>query len=100
MLASRYGHTNIIQLLLEHGADINLQDQVSSSAKIVCECLPYCCAPGMQYNKNSTDVNSNVCLPEYECLALSKLAPRPCYMFHCVEDDYLEARYVYSHSGT
>ncbi len=40
MLASRDGHTNIVQLLLEHGADINLQDKVSSSAKIVCECFP------------------------------------------------------------
>ncbi len=46
MLASGYGHTNIVQLLLEHGADINLQDKVGSSAKIVRECLPYCCAPG------------------------------------------------------
>ncbi len=45
MLASRDGHTNIIQLLLEHCADINSQDKVSSSAKIVCECFPYCCAP-------------------------------------------------------
>ncbi len=36
MLASRYGHTNIVQLLLEHGADANLQDEVSSSAKSVC----------------------------------------------------------------
>ncbi len=41
MLAS---HTNIVQLLLEHGADTNLQDKVSSSAKIVCEDFPYCCA--------------------------------------------------------
>ncbi len=32
MLASRYGHTNIVQLLLEHGADVNLLDEVSSSA--------------------------------------------------------------------
>ncbi len=31
MVASRYGHTNIIQLLLEHGADANLQNKVSSS---------------------------------------------------------------------
>ncbi len=36
MLASRYGHTNIVQLLLEHGADISLQGEVSSSANIVC----------------------------------------------------------------
>ncbi len=33
MLASRNGHANIVvQLLLEHGADANLQDKVSSSA--------------------------------------------------------------------
>ncbi len=30
MLASRYDHTNIVQLLLEHGADANLQTKVSS----------------------------------------------------------------------
>ncbi len=36
MLASRYGHTNIVQLLLEHGADANLQTKVSSSDNIVC----------------------------------------------------------------
>ncbi len=30
MVASGYGHTDIIQLLLEHDADINLQDMVSS----------------------------------------------------------------------
>ncbi len=34
MVASRYGHTNIVQLLLEHGADATLQDKVSSSAKL------------------------------------------------------------------
>ncbi len=39
MVASTYGHTNIVQLLLEHGADINLQNKVSSSAKIVCASL-------------------------------------------------------------
>ncbi len=39
MLASKYGHTNIVQLLLEHGADTNLQNKVSSSAKIVSVCL-------------------------------------------------------------
>ncbi len=44
MLASVYGHTNIEQLLLEHGTDANLQTKVSSSANIVCECLPCCCA--------------------------------------------------------
>ncbi len=36
MFASRYGHTNIVQLLLERGADANLQSKVSSSANIVC----------------------------------------------------------------
>ncbi len=36
MFASKYGHTNIVQLLLEHGANANLQSKVSSSAKIVC----------------------------------------------------------------
>ncbi len=36
MLASKYGHTNIVQLLLEHGANANLQTKVSSSANIVC----------------------------------------------------------------
>ncbi len=36
MLASRDGHTNVVQLLLEHGADANLQTKVSSSANIVC----------------------------------------------------------------
>ncbi len=36
MLASRYGHTNIVQLLLEHGADANMKDKVSTSANIVC----------------------------------------------------------------
>ncbi len=46
MLASRDGHTNIAQLLLEDGADANLQGKVSSSAKIVCECIPCCCALG------------------------------------------------------
>ncbi len=35
MLASRDGHTNIVQLLLEDGADANLHDEVSSSANIV-----------------------------------------------------------------
>ncbi len=54
MFASGYGHTNIVQLLLEHGADASLQDKVSSSAKIVCDYLPYCCAPGMQHNYYST----------------------------------------------
>ncbi len=43
MLAS---HTNIVQLLLEHGADTNLQDKVSFSANVVCESFPYCCALG------------------------------------------------------
>ncbi len=38
MFASRYGHTKIVQLLLEHGANANLQDKVSSSAKN-CVCL-------------------------------------------------------------
>ncbi len=50
MLASGYGHTNIVQLLLEDGADANLQDKVSSSANIERECLPYYCAPGIQHN--------------------------------------------------
>ncbi len=36
MFASRYGHTNIVQLLLEHGTDTNLRDEVSSSANSVC----------------------------------------------------------------
>ncbi len=54
MLASRNGRTNIVQLLLEHGANANLQDEVSSSSKIVCECLPYCCALGIQHNYYST----------------------------------------------
>ncbi len=42
MVASKYGHTNIIQLLLEHCADANLQNKVSSSANVVCECLQEC----------------------------------------------------------
>ncbi len=54
MFASEYGHTNIVQLLLEHGADANLQDEVSSSANIVCECLPYRCAPDIQHNYYNT----------------------------------------------
>ncbi len=54
MLASKYGHTNIVQLLLEHDADINLQNKVRSSANIACECLPYCCAPGLQHKYYST----------------------------------------------
>ncbi len=37
MLACAYGHTNIVQLLLEHGTDVNLQDEVSSSDNI-CVC--------------------------------------------------------------
>ncbi len=36
MLASRCGHTNIVQLLLEHGADANLQTKVNSSDIIAC----------------------------------------------------------------
>ncbi len=36
MVASAFGHTNIVELLLEHDADATLQDKVSSSAKIVC----------------------------------------------------------------
>ncbi len=39
MVASRYGHTNIVQLLLEHDAENNLQNKVSSSAKVVCASL-------------------------------------------------------------
>ncbi len=35
MFASRHGRTNIVQLLLEHGADADLQDKVSSSAKVL-----------------------------------------------------------------
>ncbi len=35
MLASGDGHTNIVQLLLEH-ADVNLQTKVSFCANIVC----------------------------------------------------------------
>ncbi len=46
MVASGDGHTNIVQLLLEHDADTKLQDKVSSSVKIVCECFPYCYALG------------------------------------------------------
>ncbi len=34
MIASEDGYTNIVQLLLEHDADNNLQDEVSSSAII------------------------------------------------------------------
>ncbi len=51
MYASKYGHTNIVQLLLERDANINLQNKV---VNIVCECLPYCCAPGIQHNYCST----------------------------------------------
>ncbi len=40
MLASRYGHTNIVQLLLEHGADANLQTKVSFS--VIIECVSVC----------------------------------------------------------
>ncbi len=54
MIASRCGHTNIVQLLLEHDAEINLQNKVSFSANIVCQCSPYCCAPGIQHNYYST----------------------------------------------
>ncbi len=37
MLASRYSHTNIVATTAAGtGADINLQDKVSSSANIVC----------------------------------------------------------------
>ncbi len=54
MVASGYDRTNIVQLLLEHGADANLQNKVSFSAKIVCECLPYCCAPDTQHNYYGT----------------------------------------------
>ncbi len=36
MLASTNGHTNVVQLLLEHGSDANLQSKVSSFANIVC----------------------------------------------------------------
>ncbi len=36
MLASECGHTNVVQLLLEHDVDANLQNKVSSSANIVC----------------------------------------------------------------
>ncbi len=45
MIASEYGHTNIVQLLLEHGADANLRNKVSSSANIVCVsvCLAAVC---------------------------------------------------------
>ncbi len=40
MLTSKYGHTNTVQLLLEHGADANLQNKVSFCAKLcVCACL-------------------------------------------------------------
>ncbi len=55
MVASRYGHTNIVQLLLGHGADVNLQVKVSSSANIVCVSVCfYCCARGIQHNYYST----------------------------------------------
>ncbi len=36
MLASTYGHTNSVQLLLEHGVDANLQTKVSSFDDIMC----------------------------------------------------------------
>ncbi len=35
MFVSEHGHTNIVQLLLDHDADINLQTKVSSSANIL-----------------------------------------------------------------
>ncbi len=46
MLASRYGHTNIVQLLLEHDADVNLQAEVSSLYNVlpcVSTCISTCC---------------------------------------------------------
>ncbi len=65
MFASAYGHTNIVQLLLDHDADNNLQNKVSSSTNNVCVCLPHCCAPGMLHNYLAlcgctTEVNSQV----------------------------------------
>ncbi len=90
MLASRDGHTNIIQLLLEHGADANLQDKVSSSAKMCVSVCLVASAPDIQLSTPKLPVRLYVyvrarsskvcdvsCLSEYECLALSKLVPRP-----------------------
>ncbi len=62
MFASKYGYTNIVQLLLEHDADINLQNKASSSANIVC-----LTAVHLAYSTTitvlcscTTEVNSNV----------------------------------------
>ncbi len=62
MLACKYGHTKIVQLLLEHDADANLQKKVTSSANIVC-----LTAVHMAYSTTiiilcgcTTEVNSNV----------------------------------------
>ncbi len=71
MFASKYGHTNIVQLLLERGADANLQSKVSSSANIVCVCLPYCCAPGIQHNRYS---------PIYVVVQLARYISCPCFL--------------------
>ncbi len=63
MVASAYGHTNIVQLLLEHGADISLQDQVSSSADIVCVSIyltAVCLADSTTIIGCTTEVNSKV----------------------------------------
>ncbi len=73
MVASGDGHTNIVQLLLEHGANANLQNKVSSSAKTVLECLPYCCAPGIQLNTPS-------CL--FGCMYMCGPAVVKCVMSH------------------
>ncbi len=80
MLAIGEGHTNIVQQLLEHGADVSLQDKVSSSANIACVCVSVCpAAVHLAYSgSKARDVS---CLSEYECLALSKPAPRPRYVW-------------------
>ncbi len=39
MLASIYGHTSIVQLLLEHGANVNLQNKVSVLLLSLSVCL-------------------------------------------------------------